>query len=673
MTQPAGVFSVLRIPAFRRLWINLSLSSLGDWLGLLATTALGAALVHGYSAQAYAVGGVLVVRLLPAVLAGPVAGAFVDRFDRRWTMIVSDVARFALYASIPIFRNLPWLLAASFMTEVFSLFWIPAKEASVPNLVPRERLEAANQLSLISSYGSAAIAAGAFSLVALLNSAIAAAVPFFKSNPVDLALYFDAATFLFSAFTVFRIPEISRVRMVEVAAEAQVGMIRGITEGWRFIASSRWLRGLSIGIVGAVAAGAVAIGLGKLFTSDLHGGNAAYGALFATLFVGLATGMFAGSRFFPGFSRRRLMGVAIVASGLALAIDAMMPNLPLVIVVTLFVGAFAGVAWVTGITIVGLEVEDERRGRTFSFIYTLIRIDMLLVLATAPFIAGLIGRHHLRLLHVNVRLDGVTLTLLGGGILAGVAGVFCYRMMDDRRGVPLLVDMLGSLAMPGRRRPGIFVVFEGIDGAGKSTQVTRLARWLEASGRSVVITREPGATALGARLRELLLVPGPAVSARAELLLYGADRAQHVDQVICPALDAGRIVVSDRFVDSTIAYQGGGRGLPASDVMRIARWPSGGLVADLTVLLDLDPVIANRRRVGRPDRLEGEDVEFHARVRERFLDLARYRAHRYLIVDATLPPELIELRIRERLAGMLPARIEAQQAASEVPAGESSR
>ncbi|MHB2022266.1 MAG: dTMP kinase [Mycobacteriales bacterium] len=672
MAESAGVFSVLRIPAFRRLWINLSLSSLGDWLGLLATTALGAALVHGYSAQAYAVGGVLIVRLLPAVLVGPLAGAFVDRFDRRWTMIVSDVARFLLYASIPIVHNLAWLLGGSFLTEVFSLFWIPAKEASVPNLVPRERLEAANQLSLISSYGSAAVAAGAFSLVALLNSAIAAAVPFFKSNPVDLALYFDAATFLFSAFTVFRIPEISRAQITEVGAEVQVGMVRSIKEGWQFIASSRWLRGLSIGIVGAVAAGAVAIGLGKLFTTELHGGNAAYGALFATLFIGLALGMFAGSRLFAGFSRRRLMGVAIVASGVALALDAVMPNLPLVVLVTLFVGAFAGVAWVTGITIVGLEVEDDRRGRTFSFIYTLIRIDMLLVLAAAPFIAGVIGRHHARLLHVNLRLDGVTLTLLGGGVLAAVSGVACYRMMDDRRGVPLLMDMVGSLAMPGRRRPGIFIAFEGIDGSGKSTQVARLADWLKASGRSVVVTREPGATALGARLRELLLLPGAVVSPRAELLLYGADRAQHVDQVICPALDKGQVVVSDRFVDSTIAYQGGGRGLPASDVSRVARWAAGGVVADLTILLDLDPKVALQRRSGPADRLEAEDLDFHTRVRQRFLDLARYRTHRYLVLDANLPEEEIEARIRERLVGILPVASEVA-ATGEVPAPENAR
>lgn len=649
-----GVFGVLRIPAFRRLWINLSLSSLGDWLGLLATTALAAALEHGYAHQAYAVGGVLIVRLLPAVLVGPLAGAFVDRFDRRWTMIVSDIFRFGLYASIPLVRNLAWLLVASFLTECFSLFWIPAKEASVPNLVPRERLEAANQLSLISSYGSAAVAAGAFSILALLNGAIAAAFPFFKTNPVDLALYFDAATFLFSAFTVFRIPEISTASMAATRPpEDQVGMVRAITEGWRFIGSSRWLRGLSVGIAGAVAAGAAAIGLGKLFSLDLHGGNAAYGALFATLFIGLAIGMLAGTRLFAGFSRRRLMGLAIIAAGFSLAVDSIMPNLLLALLSTAFVGSFAGIAWVTGITLVGLEVEDEKRGRTFSFVYTLIRIDMLLVLAAAPFVAGLIGKHHVHLLHVNLRLDGVTLTLLGAGVLAAVSGFVCYRMMDDRVGVPLLLDLLGTLAAPAKRRQGLFIVFEGGDGAGKSTQTSLLAEWLRGSGRQVMVTLEPGGTELGERLRPLLLNRDEDVSPRAELLLYAADRAQHVEELLLPALSTGAVVICDRFTDSTLAYQGAGRNLPAGDVARVARWASGGLVPDLTVLLDVDPAVGRSRRRRGDDRLEAQDHEFHERVRERFLQLAHHRAYRYLIIDASRPADVIAAEVRGRVSAML--------------------
>src|SRR5947209_9122319 len=149
--------AVLRIPTFRRLWFALSLSSLGDWLGLLALAALAVQLRHGTSNQAYALAGVLIVRLLPALLLGPLAGAFADRYDRRKTMVVCDTIRFSLFVSIPLVRSLGWLYAASFLVESVSLFWIPAKDASVPNIVPPARLESANQLSLLTTYGSAPV------------------------------------------------------------------------------------------------------------------------------------------------------------------------------------------------------------------------------------------------------------------------------------------------------------------------------------------------------------------------------------------------------------------------------------------------------------------------------------------------------------------------------------
>ena len=145
---------VLRIPAFRRLWTALSLSSLGDWLGLLALTALAPRLADdGYAAANVAIAGVFILRLAPAILIGPLGGVVADRLDRRWTMVVCDVARFALFLSIPLVGTLWWLFVATLLIEVASLVWIPAKEATVPNLVPRERLETANQLSLFTTYG----------------------------------------------------------------------------------------------------------------------------------------------------------------------------------------------------------------------------------------------------------------------------------------------------------------------------------------------------------------------------------------------------------------------------------------------------------------------------------------------------------------------------------------
>jgi dTMP kinase len=196
--------------------------------------------------------------------------------------------------------------------------------------------------------------------------------------------------------------------------------------------------------------------------------------------------------------------------------------------------------------------------------------------------------------------------------------------------------------------PGRFVVFEGGDASGKSTQVRLLAAALGRLGLGeVVTTREPGGTPLGSQIRNLLL-HGDHVVPRAEALLYAADRAEHVAAVILPALARGAIVVSDRFVDSSIAYQADGRGLPEAEVRAINEVATGGLIPDLTVLLDIAPGTAHARRDGPGDRIEAEDALFHSLVRDRYLLLARAKPSRYLILDASGPADLIH---REVLAG----------------------
>src|SRR5438270_5860334 len=307
------VRNVLAIPAFRRLWIALSLSSLGDWLGLVATTKLAQELETSYKGGLYAIASVLAVRLIPALVIGPFAGAWADRFNRRYTMVTADVLRFGLYASIPMVRTLWWLLVASFLIESLSLFWIPAEEASVPTLVPPSQLESANRLSLVTTYGSAAVASTLFALLAEVSHALGHGLTHFRSNPVDLALYFDALTFLVSAGTVFTLRMISSPRTADGSpVEDRPSTWQAIKEGWQFIGSERWLRGLVIGILGAVAAGAAAIGLSPRFVIDLGGGDAGYGVLFATIFIGLAIGMLSGTRFAGRLSRLRLLGVAII-------------------------------------------------------------------------------------------------------------------------------------------------------------------------------------------------------------------------------------------------------------------------------------------------------------------------------------------------------------------------
>lgn len=192
----------------------------------------------------------------------------------------------------------------------------------------------------------------------------------------------------------------------------------------------------------------------------------------------------------------------------------------------------------------------------------------------------------------------------------------------------------------------MFIVFEGGDGAGKTTQVALLASWLESSGRTVVCTRQPGGTELGARIRELVLSPASGdVDPRAEALLYSADKAQHVAETIRPALAAGADVVCDRYVDSMIAYQGAGRVLDASEIAEISQWATGGLCPDLTILLDVDPADALADK-DESDRLEAAGEDFHARVREGFLALAAQDPQRYVVIAARQPREEIAEQVR---------------------------
>lgn len=201
---------------------------------------------------------------------------------------------------------------------------------------------------------------------------------------------------------------------------------------------------------------------------------------------------------------------------------------------------------------------------------------------------------------------------------------------------------------------GVFVCFEGGEGAGKSTQSRLLCSWLEERGHTVLLTFEPGDTEVGQALRRIVLSPETGeLSHRTEALLYAADKAEHVDTVVLPALARGEVVVTDRYVDSSLAYQGAGRDLELADVERVNRWATGDLRPHLTVVLDLAPE-AGLGRFTERDRIEGESVEFHQRVRQGFLDLAAADPDHYLVLDARAPVEEIAAAIRSRVEVLLP-------------------
>ena len=672
---------VLSIRPFRALWVALSLSSLGDWLSILALVALAPSVTHGSNlAKTTSISAVWVVTLLPALLLGPIAGALADRLDRRVTMVVGDVIRGLLFISIPLFPNLTWIFVAKFLAGIASQFWNPACAATIPNLVPKEKLERANQLSQLMTYGTAPLAAGVLALLGWAATGLGHAPgPFHHTNKIDLALYFNGASYFVSAITVYflkMIPKREHSGRISVPSTA-----KAIWEGWRFIRRTPVVRGLVIGMFGAFGAAGVVIGLAPSYIQlTLNGGSAGFSLVFAVILIGLAIGMGFGSRPFGDFSRRRLFGVTLTASAVPLAMIALVPNLAVVTIFVFLMGVISGIAYPTGFTIVGLEVDDDTRGRVFAFFQSTIQAVLLMVIAVAGFIATGFsaaitavfgaGNGEITIANITYGAPGDNLLLLLSAVLVAFVGIQSYRQLDDRKGIPLLQDLLSAVRNePLRRVPappppeghpahgpsGLFIAFEGGEGVGKTTQARLIAIWLREQGYDVVATHEPGATKIGMRLRALLLdTSHSGMSPQAEALLYAADRAEHVATVIDPALERGAVVITDRYIDSSLAYQGAGRGIPRADIARLNSWATDGRTPDLTVLLDMPPEGGLSRHAHSADRLESEPLDFHRRVRAGFLVLAHAEPDRYLVLDATAPLDQITRQVKDKIQEILP-------------------
>jgi dTMP kinase len=214
--------------------------------------------------------------------------------------------------------------------------------------------------------------------------------------------------------------------------------------------------------------------------------------------------------------------------------------------------------------------------------------------------------------------------------------------------------------VPKLKRPpskGTFVVFEGVEGAGKGTQIRLAQEWLESIGEDVLVTREPGGTPVGDRLREILLAHETGhIEPKTEALLFAASRAQHVATVIRPALSEGKVVVCDRYIDSSVAYQGWARGLGEQDVLTLNVWATQGLFPDLVVLLHLEPEAGLLRSLEEPDRIEMESGEFHAKVADAYLRIAEEHPERFVLIDADRPPDQVHASVREAIERVLRER-----------------
>jgi dTMP kinase len=681
----------MRIRPFRRLWLVLGLSSLGDWLGLLASAIFASAQVTGSGAKGVAFGSVVAVRMLPALILGPVAGVLADRWDRRYTMVVSDLTRFVMFASIPGITLVThdarlivgWAAVATFVIETAQMAWGPAKDASVPNLLPRARLESANQLTLATTYGITPVLAGLTlaALTTVVNSVhtTTGRSPF---DPTHVGLYFDALTFLATALVVFfGIREISG-RATERPAK-KPALWREFVGGWAYVGKTPLVRGLVLGILGAFAGAGVVVGTAQFYARSLGGGDPTFYILFAIIFVGLGVGIVAGPRLVGTLSRRRWFGLSIVLAAGSVAVLAFAWHLAIAVCFALGVGVGAGMAFLAGTTLLGTEVGDEIRGRVFAFIQTGTQVTLLLTISLSSVLVGYGSSRNV----LGISISTTRLLLFCAGVFGVLAGVTALRQMDDKRGVPLLADLLSALHGRPLHLPeqgvlaGAFIVLEGGDGAGKSTHAERLAARLRTAGHEVVLTREPGTTEVGGQIRSLLLSGGPmglaAVAPRAEALLLAADRAHHVATVVRPALERGAVVISERYVDSTLAYQEAGRTLPVDEVGWLCGWATGGLKPDLVVLLDIDPAEGLARANHRPPDVapDSEAVRFAERVRYAFLDRSAKDPNRYLVLDASRPPDGVAALIADRVERLLPeppaggARLTEDETADRHPPG----
>ncbi|MEU7100440.1 dTMP kinase [Streptomyces longwoodensis] len=707
-SRERAVRALLRQPTVRRLWSAQLVGGVGDALALLVLVllALQAAIDQGsfgggYRGVAFAVTTVFAVRVLAtllfgAVLLGPLTTltAKDGPLDRRWTMVGADGLRAALLIVAPLWIDwtpdnaLALLLVTVFVLGVAERFWTIARESAAPALLPPpppegatvrplpDHLDALRRLSLRTGFLAIPLGAAALVVAGLVNNLLGTGIDWFAQHQAALASYVAAGLFA-AALSVVVYLELPDTRTPRARSPLE-GLRRPRTSAGVDAGRTRAIPLLVLACAAVAGAVSAAVAVAVLHAKDLGGGPVLYGLLVLGLTGGVVVGIRTAPSVLPALSRRRLLSLAIAFTGVALLAAGLVPDVTSVLLIVTLAGVGAGVAANVGHTLLDQEAEELRKARTTEHLHAVVRVFVALGALIAPLVAALIGPHRLENGKFVFAHGGAAFTLMLVGALLLPVAVLVLAKLDDRSGVPLRKDLRDAVL--GGDEPtsapatnGFFIALEGGDGAGKSTQAEALAEWIRAKGHEVVLTREPGATPVGKRLRSILLdVSSAGLSHRAEALLYAADRAEHVDTVVRPALERGAVVISDRYVDSSVAYQGAGRDLSPVEIARISRWATNGLVPHLTVLLDVSPETARERFTEAPDRLESEPAEFHARVRSGFLTLAASDPGRYLVVDAAQEPEGVTTVIRHRLDRMLPlseaeiaAREEARRKAEE--------
>jgi len=642
--RPDAFRGLLRNREYRLYFLSSLASSLGAWAGLFALQTRVNTLSSGRLAL-FALGGVMMARLLPSLFAGPVAGVLADRYDRKRLMVGCDIARGLLYVGLALSDDLIGLLALTLIVESLSMLYVAAKDAILPGVVDRGSLTEANQLNIFVTYGTLPLGAVAGSVVTGV-SALAGVDP---DVGIRAALLFNAVAFLAAGLvsTQLRLPP--SVRRARSDGEETPGFTAELRAGLAFINDRPVIRSLILGVVGIFFGAGVVVGLGPSFVPfELGRPDSDWFTLVAAVGIGLIGGI-AGVSLLKGLPRERVFPAASAAVGALGAAIALLPSFPAVLACGALLGVAVGISFVVGYTLLHERTPADVRARTFATLYTGTRVALFASLGLSPFLAGVIGTFSLSVGGAQLTLSGTRLAMLAGSLFALGSAVSAGAGMSRAARGP----STGGFHVPGfpaadRMPDGVLVAFEGVEGAGKSTQVRALADALRAEGRDVLVTREPGGTPVAERIREVLLVPGDAMHPRTEALLYAAARAEHLERLVVPALDAGQVVLCDRFLDSSLAYQGFGRDLGLDEVAEINRWATGGVLPDVVVLLDLDPregLARVARRAGDPNRLDREDLAFHQRVAEGYAELARRQADRFVVVPADGDPAEVTRRV----------------------------
>jgi dTMP kinase len=638
-TRPATFRNLLRDPAFSRMYRAILVSSLGDWIGFVAVVALVTRL--GGGSAGFAVSGVMLARLLPSIVFGPFAGVLVDRFDRKRLMVIADVVRGIGYATMPLIPQLPWIYGVSFLIECLSLLWTPARDAMIPNLVPRRQLSNANTIALATGYGTLPLGGIVYTALAGIGASLGGGFEYLERNPQAIALWANALTFAFSGYMIQRLPIRVAARRPRPGKLKAGEAFADMREGVRFLKDHAFARAMTVGIVLAFTGAGAVMSVGPIFAQNtLGGGPTAWGFLVTAVGVGLALGMVLVGQVYKLVEKDTFFPLAILGGGVSLMVLAATPNVALAAVVTVVMGATAGATWVTGYTLLHENVTDELRGRVFGSLTVLARLGLFLSLAGFPLLAQAFQ---------DFDVGGPRLAIWAGAVVMIVGGIWSRSGLSrSRLSRPRPLRLFPRLRKTERR--GTFITFEGIEGAGKGTQVRLAKEFLESQGHEVLVTREPGGTTLGENLRDTLLEHGQGkVDARAEALLFAASRAQHVSHVIRPALEEGKVILCDRYLDSSLAYQGTGRGLGEQDVLSLNVWATQGLFPDLVILLHLEPDQGLSRIGGEQDRIESEDVAFHSKVADAFLKIAEDHPERFRVIDASGPPDQVHGRVQEEL------------------------